>query len=282
MANIKQLDPGASPLHFFGAELRRLREQAGLTLVQLGKIVFCTGSLIGQIETAAKPPTLEFTQRVDAALEADGMLLRLWPLVERSKLPYSHRRVAEIEALATQIEAFHPYMVHGLLQTEDYARAVLSEPHAEDLEVRLGPWMARQEILKGADAPLYWVVLGEAALYQEIGGREVMAGQLAHLLGFQSARRVQIQVLPYAAGAHAGLAGAFSLFSFEERPGLVYSETYPAGELSVDPPVFRDSSLRYDLLQAAALPIRDSADLIAHVLEEHYGQRPETGQHSVA
>ena len=213
MANIKELDPGASPLHYFGAELRRLRERAGLTLAQLGKIVFCTGSLIGQVETAAKTPTLEFIQRADAALGAEGALLRLWPLLKRSRVPYRHRRIAEIESPATQILAFQPQVVHGLLQTEGYARAVLGVLDNEYLDERVEPWLDRQRILKCAQPPLYWAVLGEAVLYQEIGGRDVMGTQLARLLSYRNTKHVQIQVLPFSAGAHAGLVGAFSLFS---------------------------------------------------------------------
>ncbi|MFC4493266.1 helix-turn-helix domain-containing protein [Streptomyces ovatisporus] len=277
MANIKELDPGASPLHYFGAELRRLREQSGLTLAQLGKVVFCTGSLIGQVETATKTPTLEFIQRADAALEAEGALLRLWPLLKRSRVPYKHRRIAEIEAPATQILAFQPQVVHGLLQTEWYARAVLGVLDNEDLDDRVGPWLDRQRILQRPHPPLYWVVLGEAVLYQEIGGRDVMRTQLARLLSYRHTRHVHVQVLPFSAGAHAGLAGAFSLFSYDNQPSLVYAESCGGGEPTVNPQEFRDSSLRYDLLRAAALSTEDSADLIARVMEERYEHHPEPG-----
>ncbi len=83
----RELDPSASPLDYYGYELRRCREAAGLTLAQLGAIVFCTGSLIGQIETAAKVPQRDFSERVDAALGTDGLFSRLVGLVLRSQLP---------------------------------------------------------------------------------------------------------------------------------------------------------------------------------------------------
>jgi transcriptional regulator with XRE-family HTH domain len=254
-----------------------LRERAGLTLAQLGKIVFCTGSLIGQIETAAKTPTLEFIQRADAALGADGALLRLWPLLKRSRVPFKHRHVAEIESTATQILAFQPQVVHGLLQVEGYARAVLGVLDNEDLDERIEPWMDRQRILKSPHPPLYWIVLGEAVLYQQVGGRDVMRAQLAHLLSFRHTKHVQIQVLPFSAGAHAGLVGAFMLFSYENQPGLVYPEGLGGGEPTINPAEFRDSSLRYDLLRAAALSTEDSAELIARVMEERYEHHREPG-----
>ncbi|MDQ0600934.1 transcriptional regulator with XRE-family HTH domain [Streptomyces canus] len=97
---IRELDPSASPLDYYGYELRRVREEAGLTLAQLGAIVFCTGSLIGQIETATKVPQREFSERVDAAMGTDGMFSRLVGLVLRSQLPNWFQPYAEMEAKA--------------------------------------------------------------------------------------------------------------------------------------------------------------------------------------
>src|SRR5512139_2509379 len=86
VTHISALDPGASPLDYYGYELRRHREAAGLTLKQLGGILNYTGSLVGQIETARKVPTPEFSERADAALGTDGMFSRLVELVLRSRL----------------------------------------------------------------------------------------------------------------------------------------------------------------------------------------------------
>ena len=87
MVNIRDLDPSASPLDYYGSELRRLREDAGLKQGELGGCVFCTASLIGQIETARKVPTRDFSERVDAALGTGGVFSRLVGLVLRSQLP---------------------------------------------------------------------------------------------------------------------------------------------------------------------------------------------------
>ncbi len=125
MTNINVLDPGASPLDYYGFELRRLRETAGLTQRQLGDIVNYTGSLVGQVETARKLPTPEFSERVDAALGADGLLSRLVVLVMRSQLPAWFQQVAELEVRAAEICTFQTHMIHGLLQTEAYVRGVL-------------------------------------------------------------------------------------------------------------------------------------------------------------
>ncbi|MBZ6228946.1 Scr1 family TA system antitoxin-like transcriptional regulator [Streptomyces olivaceus] len=126
MTHINVLDPGAPPLDYYGFELRRHREAAGLTQRQLGDIVNYTGSLVGQIETARKLPTPEFSERIDAALGTGGLLSRLVHLVMRSQLPAWFQQVAELEVRAGEICTFPTRMIHGLLQTESYVRAVLS------------------------------------------------------------------------------------------------------------------------------------------------------------
>jgi transcriptional regulator with XRE-family HTH domain len=280
--HINVLDPGASPLDYYGFELRRLREAAGLTQRQLGEVINYTGSLVGQIETARKVPTQEFSERVDAALGTDGLLSRLVPLVLRSQLPAWFRQVAELEARATEICTFQMNMVHGLLQTEPYARAVLSVLDETDLDDRTAVRLARQQIFGKDEPPVFWGVLSEAALHQEIGGREVMLGQLEHLLSFQSNARINIQVLPYEAGEHAGLTGSFTLFRFGSDPTIVYTEGYGSGHPSANPQTVNDCSLRYDHLRAAALSLRDSAELIRRVMEERYGEHRDSGGCPVA
>ncbi|MFD5780985.1 helix-turn-helix domain-containing protein [Streptomyces sp. NPDC126933] len=282
MSTIRELDPSASPLDYFGAELRRLREAANLNQKQLGAIIYCTGSLIGQIETARKVPTRPFAERVDAALGTGGALSRLVPLVLRSQLPPWFQQYAEMEARATYISSFQTQLVDGLLQAEEYARAVLGVMTVEKLDERVAARMERQRIFKREHPPLVWVVLSEAVLYQEIGGREVMRNQLAHLLSYRDAEWVQIQVLPFGAGAHAGLMGSFNVLRFDDDPDIAYTEGYETGHPTANPQEVKSRSLRYDHLQAAALSVGESAELIARVLEERYGEQPEPDGRTLA
>ncbi|MFI9173008.1 helix-turn-helix domain-containing protein [Streptomyces lincolnensis] len=273
MTHINVLDPGASPLDYYGYELRRLREASGLTQKQLGDILNYTGSLVGQIETARKVPTPEFSERADAALGSDGLLSRLVELVLRSQLPAWFRQVAELEARATEIGTFQANMVHGLLQTRAYAGATLGALDQTDLDDRTAVRLARQRIFEKTKPPVFWMVISEAALYQEIGGRETMRGQLAHLLNFEHTPRINVQVLPYSAGAHPGLTGSFTLFRFASDPVIVYTEGYGSGHPSANPDTVQDCSLRYDHLRAAALSPKDSAELIRGVMEDRYGEQ---------
>ncbi|MDL2079377.1 helix-turn-helix transcriptional regulator [Streptomyces sp. GXMU-J15] len=272
MTNVNVLDPGASALDYYGFELRRYREAAGLTQRQLGDILNYTGSLVGQIETARKLPTVEFSQRADAALNTGGLLSRLVKLVMRSQLPAWFQQVAELEVRAAEICSFQTHMVLGLLQTKAYARAVLGVIDETNLDDRTAVRLARQQVFEKEDPPVFWAILSEAALYLEIGGRETMREQLAHVLSFEHNPRVNIQVLPFSAGAHAGVQGSFDIYRFPGDPTIVYTEGYGSGHPTANPDTVKDCSLRYDHLQAAALSLKDSAELIRRVMEDRYGE----------
>lgn len=282
MTNISVLDPSASPLDYYGFELRRHREAAGLTQKEFGDVVNYTGSLVGQIETARKLPTDVFSERADAALGTGGLLSRLVGLVLRSQLPAWFQQVAELEARAIEICTFHTHLVHGLLQTEGYARAVLGALDTSRLDDRTAVRLARQRIFDKGEPPVLWAVISEAALYQEMGGRETMRGQLAQLLSFEENPRINIQVLPYSAGAHAGMTGSYDLFRFTSDPAIVYTEGYGMGHPTANPDTVKDCSLRYDHLQAAALSLRDSAEVIRRAMEERYGEQRDSDRHPVA
>ncbi|MFI1070263.1 helix-turn-helix transcriptional regulator [Streptomyces puniciscabiei] len=273
MVNINTLDPSASPLDYYGFELRRYREAAGLTQRQLGDIINYTGSMVGQVETARKLPTLDFSQRADAALCTGGLLTRLHPLVMRSQLPAWFQQVAELEVRAVEICSFQTHMILGLLQTPAYARAVLGALDRSDLDDRTAVRLARQNVFEKEESPVFWAVLSEAALYLEIGGRETMRDQLAHLLTFEDNPRVNIQVLPFAAGSHAGLTGSFDLYRFSGDPTILYTESYRSGYPTANPDTVKECSLRYDHLQAAALSLKDSAELIRRMMEDRYGEQ---------
>ncbi|MFJ3514676.1 MULTISPECIES: helix-turn-helix transcriptional regulator [unclassified Streptomyces] len=282
MVKIRELDPSASPLDYYGYELRRLREQAGLKQAQLGDIIFCTGSLVGQIETTKRVPTRDFSERVDAALGTGGVFSRLVGLVLRCQLPTWFQPYAEMEARASYISTYQAQLVYGLLQTEAYARAVLGVRTEGGLDAKVAARMERQRILDREDPPLMWVVMSEAVLHQEVGGREVMRNQLAHLLEQQRREWVKVQILPFEAGAHAGLQGEITLLRFDGDPDIVYTEDFVQGHMTANPQALREGSLRYDHLQAAALSLDDSVARIARVMEERYGHQPEPDGRAVA
>ncbi|WP_411111873.1 helix-turn-helix domain-containing protein [Streptomyces sp. c-19] len=274
MVNIRNLDPSASPLDYYGAELRRLREEANLSQAELGSILYCTASLIGQIETAKKVPTRQFSERLDAALLTGGVFSRLVGLVLKSQLPTWFQPYAEMEAKATFISTYQSQLVYGLLQTDAYARAVLSVEKLGQVEEMVAARMEHQRILEREHPPVLCVVLDEGVLYRAIGGVEVMRNQLAHLLSFRDHPWVQVQVLPFAVGQHPGLLGSFNLLRFEDDPDVLYTESYDSGRMTANSQVIREQSVSYARLQASALSREDSAALIERVMRERYGHQP--------
>lgn len=273
MVHVRQLDPSASPLDYFGYEARRLREAAGMTLEQLGRVIYCTGSLIGQVETASKVPSRVFAEALDAAFLTDGFFSRLLGLVLRSQLPNWFQPYAEMEAKAAFLSTYQCQVVYGLLQTPEYAAALVAVDHPDRVEELVAARMERQRILERTRPPAVWVILDEAVLLREVGGREVMRSQLDRLLTYRDHPWVNIQVLPFTAGVHTGMVGSFNLLRFDADADIYYSESYDRAHMTADPEVIRERSVKYARLQADALPVEESYDLIARVTEERYGLR---------
>jgi transcriptional regulator with XRE-family HTH domain len=243
---------------FFGTELKRRREDAGITQVGLGERVFVSGGYIGQFEQAIRKPQLDVAQRIDGVLQTDGIFERLCrKLIDDPRYADYFAKAAELEALATKICEFAPALVPGLLQTAEYARAITlaMNPFAPDeyIEEKVSGRMDRARILKGATRPEYWVILHENVLRIPVGGAAVMAEQLERIAALMRERTVLVQVLPYTAGAYALMNGMLTLMEFEDAPPTAYTEAVYSGNLLDDPAVVRRAQSAYDLLRGAAL-----------------------------
>jgi transcriptional regulator with XRE-family HTH domain len=259
---------------FFGAELKRRREDAGLTQVELGARVFVSGAYIGQFEQAIRKPQLDIAQRIDEVLQTDGIFERLCrKLIDDRRYADYFAKAAELEALATAISEFAPALVPGLLQTATYARAVTvaMNPFAADefIEEKVAGRLERSQILKDATRPMYWAILHENALRVPVGGPAAMAEQLAHVATLAKQRTVVMQVLPYTAGAYAVMTGSLKLMEFEDAPPTAYTEAVYSGNLLDDPAVVKRAQSTYDLLRAAALSPEASLALIESAAEDY-------------
>lgn len=259
---------------FFGAELKRRRENAGITQVELGSRVFVSGGYIGQFEQAIRKPQLDVAQRIDESLQTDGIFERLWRKLIKEQ-PYTEyfAHVAELERLATEICEYAPMVIPGLLQTPDYARAVFlaGNPLAADeyIEELLSGRMDRTRILKDAARPVYWAILHEAALRVPVGSSQIMAHQLDHVVTLMRERKVLVQVMPFAAGAHPAMGKMMKLMEFEDAPPTVYTEGVFSGNLLDDPAVVKRVRASYDLVRATALSREASLALIESAAEDY-------------
>jgi hypothetical protein len=188
-------------------------------------------------------------------------------------LPSGMATYAGLEADARVLRSYEPTFVHGLLQTEEYARAVIAavrpnEPSEVDQLVRFRK--ERQELLTREPDPLeLWVVMEESVLQRPVGGKETMAAQLEHLIEATALPNVTIQVMPTAKGAHAALAGTFSLMEFEPRmPTVVYINSI-AGNVYLE----RERDVRtfiqtFDLVRAAAPDPQDTPATLERIARE--------------
>jgi transcriptional regulator with XRE-family HTH domain len=270
----RHLGPIQAAWLFFGSELKRRREAAGLTQGELGQRVFCSGGYIGQFEQAVRKPQLDVARRIDEALHTDGFFGRMCEeLVNASTYADYFAAAAELEAQATKICAYAPTLVAGLLQTAAYARAVtlaykplVSE---DELQEKVSARLERARILQHPTTPEMWAVLHENVLCIPVGGPAAMAEQLDHLVMLARRRRVLLQVLPYAAGEHAAMAGMLHLTECTDAPDTAYTEGLYSGRLLDGPALVKQSQAACDLVRAAALSPKASLALIESVAEDY-------------
>lgn len=273
MTQPRHLDPYTSPRAFYGAELRRLREAAGLSQEQLGERIFCSGTYVGQFESATRRPQRDLSKLLDEVLGSGGHFQRLCELARQSKHAEYFADAAELEKLAKTISEYAPMLVPGLLQTEAYARALIRAtlPLAsqEEVDGYVRARMDRQRLLDHPTTPQLWAVLHETVLRVPMGGASVMREQLRHIAGLARARRLLVQVLPFAATAHALLNGMASLMTFCDAPPVVYTEGSHIGQLIDETALVARYQASYDLARAAALSPAASLKLIESVAEDY-------------
>ncbi|MDI5966088.1 helix-turn-helix transcriptional regulator [Streptomyces sp. SL13] len=269
-----------------GSQLRRLREARGITREQAGYSIRASESKISRMElgrvgvkerdvadllTYYGVDDNDRETLLDLTREAS---VTGWWHGYGDLLPGWFQTYVGLEEAAASIQTFEVQFVHGLAQTEEYARAVVSRglPAAPDEEVerRVDLRMRRQRILGQEDAPCFSAVLDEAALRRALGGPQVMRGQLNRLLTLSEMPNVHLQVMPFGRGAHAAEGGAFTVLGFPDADlaDVVYLEQLTSA-LYIDK---RDEVAQYsrvmDKLRADSLSPRASRDLIRAMLQE--------------
>ncbi|GAB3968275.1 helix-turn-helix transcriptional regulator [Actinoallomurus acanthiterrae] len=251
-----------APQAIWGRELRHYRKAASLTQAQLAAKIFCSESLISSIETGQAPATPEFAKDADEALETGGALSRT--LDWRKGAPAYPAWFVDwipVEDGAVQLRVFEIDLIHGLLQTPDYARALLGGDEAA-VEARL----LRQSILARESPPALYCVLDESALRRNIGGGKVMYEQLQHLLKVSERENVSIQVVP--SRAHRGVRGPFAVATAEDGSETAQADNAFGGAVSTRPEDLATVVSSWESIRTEALPADMSRDLIRKVAEE--------------
>lgn len=235
-----------------GKRLQELRERADLSREQAAKVLRVAPATIRRMEMAEVSLKIPYVQLLlkaygNSEAEADAFI----ELAEEANQPGWWQRFhgilpdwfsmyVSLEGAAALIRAYEPHFVPGLLQTEEYARAVMNsgavgETRPEDIERHVALRMERQSLLTRADAPSFWVVMDETVLRRHAGGPAVMRGQVDRLLEAADHPHITLQIAEFSAGHHPGTYGPFVLFRFAvpELPDMVYSE-YLTGAVYLD------------------------------------------------
>ena len=262
-----------------GALLRTLRSAKGLTVEQVAEQLMCSTSKVSRMETGhgiATPRDIRdlcnLYQVTDRA-ERD----RLMTLARRSKeqawwqsydLAYGTYVGLEVEAVT--ISAFQSSVVHGLLHTPDYARAsdegAMPRLDPGQIDKQIEAKLTRQRILTRPSPPFFAVVLDEAALHRMVGGREVMAAQLARILEVSALPNVTVQVIPFERGFHPAVESNFAILELPDpTPGVVFVEGLIGSHYLERPEDLARYRQIFGKLQSVALSPQDTADLIANL-----------------
>ncbi|GAA1903267.1 helix-turn-helix transcriptional regulator [Streptomyces sodiiphilus] len=259
-------------LRSFGRQVKIFRERAGLTQVELGREVGYGEDQIGAVEQGKRIPKPEFVDRVDHVLNAGGVLMAMKGEIARVRYPAFFRGAARAEAEAAELHVYASHVVPGLLQTEDYSRAILAMRRPvldeETIEQRVSARLARQEIFSRHPAPLMSFVIEEVMLYRRFGGARVMRGQLEQLLLFGQKRHVEIQVMPTHREDNAGVDGPFTLLIPESGEQIAYMEGQGRSILVTERQEVRAIASRYGIIRAQALTPRESLIFIEKLLGE--------------
>ncbi|MFG2970925.1 helix-turn-helix transcriptional regulator [Streptomyces sp. NPDC048288] len=259
-------------LRAVGRQIKVWREAAGMRQAELGAAIGYSEEMVSAVERGRRIPKPDFLEKADEVLEAGGKLAFMKEDVERARYPKKVRDLAKLEDEAVELGAYANHNMHGLLQTEEYARALFAmrrPAYPEDeIERQVSARMARQSVFERVPPPLLTFVQEEVTLRRPIGGRMVLRRQLEHLLELGKSRNVEIQVMPTDREDHAGMAGPIRLLKLQDGKTLGHSEAQLHSRVISDPREVQILDMRYGMIRAQALPPRESLAFIEKVLGE--------------
>ncbi|NEA19659.1 helix-turn-helix domain-containing protein [Streptomyces halstedii] len=265
-------DDSGAVIAAVGRQVRLWRESAGLRAGELGAAIGYGENQVYKVEAGKRIPKPEFLEKADEVLGAGGKLAAMKKDVSEARYPKKVRDLAKLEADAVELGAYGNHNMHGLLQTEEYARALyeMRRPSfaPEQIERYVAARMARQEIFERQPLTMLTFVLEEVTIRRPLGGRAVARRQLERLLEAGRLRNVEIQVMPTVCEDHAGMGGQLQLLKFEDGTAVGHWEGQLYNRLISDPKEIRIVELRYGILRAQALTPRESLAFIEKVLGE--------------
>ncbi|WP_327369194.1 helix-turn-helix domain-containing protein [Streptomyces sp. NBC_01217] len=273
-----------------GRELRQLRQEAELTSTQVVRKLLCSPSKLTRLEMGENAvvetaDVMALCEIYQAAPEKRALLLGYaavtktkkdwWQSPEyRPAIAPSFKAYLGLEATAQALHNYEGEFVPGLLQTEDYVRAIHQRAHEglshDEIDRLVAVRMTRQEALHRESAPLkFAAIINEAVLYRQVGGAAVMRAQVRHMAELATHPAVRVQVVPYKTGAHAGMNGAFTLLRFDDAQSIVYLENLGGASVTrrrADVTLYEEA---FTDLQILAVGPQESLGMIREAIKEH-------------
>ncbi|MGH3186965.1 MAG: Scr1 family TA system antitoxin-like transcriptional regulator [Streptosporangiaceae bacterium] len=240
---------------------------------ELGDKLGYSGATIRSVESGHRVPKPELAKAADGFFGFPKVFELMEERLRDLPFPESYRPFVPYEKTARVLRIFEPALITGLIQTEAYARAVLGKrPHTteDEIENLLAVRLARQEILTREDPPLVYALVDEAVLNRQVGTADVMHAQLLQLADLAEWPNISIQIVPYTAGGHIGLLGAFTIAEQPDMSVIVFLENAGDGTTAEDTDRVSQIVARFDALRGEALPVGGSRDLIIKVAEERW------------
>ncbi|WP_328928098.1 helix-turn-helix domain-containing protein [Streptomyces sp. NBC_00190] len=265
-------EPNAGVVTAFGRQLKLLRLRAGLDRTEFGKLVGYAAQSVASFEQGRRITPPQVIDRADEVLDAGGLLKALKEEVARAQYPAFFRDAARLESEALELFLYAVQAVPGLLQTEEYTRALLAMRRplldTDTIEQRVTARIARQDIFNRWPAPLMSFVIEEAVLRRPFGGRTVMRGVLERILLIGHKRNVEIQVMPTDREDNAGVDGPFTLITHKGGDQVAYLEVQGRSILLSDRNEVRSVAARYGIIRSQALTPRETTEFIEKLLGE--------------
>lgn len=266
-------NPPLSPLQRFGADVRRVRLGRNLTQKHLGTGTGYSVSYVSGVESGKLLPSEKFATGCDRVFGTNGLFTGMLHLLEEGDHATQFVPYVQLEQKASHILNFSTTTIMGVLQTEEYAQAIFRAGHPfasdEAIQGKVEARIRRREVFSQDRSPKLWAVLHEACLRTHVGGQSAMVGQLGFLVKLAARPGIDLQVIPFTAGAAAVHSAPLTLLTFKDAPTVLYSEDLQGGRLCRTAATVASVMQNYDRLRAHALPPDESLAFIETVRKEY-------------
>jgi len=255
----------------FGQTVKTLRDREGMDRERFGSLIGYSAATVASYEQGRRIMNGKTIDKADEVLNACGMLSTWKEQMERAQYPATFQGMAALEKKAMELLMYDTLMINGLLQTPEYMRALMAMRRplldADTIEQRVAARLARQEIIDNWPAPYLSFIINEAVLLQPYGGKDVLRGQLEHVLLVGQKRNVEIQVMPLDCEENAGVTGPFIVLTRRKDGKLfLYSEVAGVTSLQTEPEQTTQAHARYGIMRSQALSSRESMKKIEGIL----------------